>query len=61
MQQDDDIFEKVTNVIETVGKKNVRFIPFDQVWYRFFGGVKKHFFIFEGRKTAIVYFYNDET
>ena len=61
MQQDDDIFEKVTKVIEIMGKKHIRFIPFDHVWYHFFDSVKKHFFIFEDRKTAIVYFYNDET
>jgi hypothetical protein len=39
----------------------VRLIPFESVWNCFWSSIKKHYFIFEDRKTAITYFYNDET
>lgn len=58
---EDDIFEKIIGVLKTTGKGSFRFIPFDKVWNKFWDSVKKHFFIFEDRKTAVVYFYNDET
>jgi hypothetical protein len=36
-------------------------ISFDQAWDYFFQSVKKHFFLFAERKTAIVYWYDKET
>jgi hypothetical protein len=51
----------VVDVIERKGKSYIRLIPFDVIWSTFWNSVKKHFFVFEDRKTAIVYFYNDET
>jgi hypothetical protein len=39
----------------------VRLIPFEQVWNCFWSSIKKHYFVFEDHKTAVVYFYNDET
>lgn len=57
----DNILSKVVDVIQTKGKDHIRLINFNDVWCTFWDSVKKHFFIFEERKTAIVYFYNDET
>ena len=39
----------------------MRLIPFVNVWERFWASVKRHFFVFEERKVAIVYFYNSDT
>ena len=36
-------------------------IPFETVWDTFWEQIKEHFFLFEERKTAIIYFYNTET
>lgn len=60
-KDDDDIFSKILQVIETTGKKYIRFIPFDEMWNKFWDSIKKHFFVFENMKAAVVYFYNSET
>lgn len=36
-------------------------IPFNETWNFFWDCVRKHFFVFENRKTAVIYFYNSET
>lgn len=61
LQDNDDILNQVIGIIEGKGKQHIRLIPFDKSWFAFWKAVKKHFFIFENRKTAITYFYNDET
>lgn len=48
-------------IVESDGKAFVRLIPFSKVWDSFWGSVKEHFFLFEERKVAIIYFYNEET
>jgi hypothetical protein len=58
---DDDILNQIIKVIETEGKSFIRLIPFNECWDFFWNSIKKHFFVFEDRKTAVVYFYNAET
>ena len=55
------MIDEVVKVIEDEGKAFVRFISFVCVWNTFWSSVKEHFFLFEDRKVAIVYFYNTET
>ena len=55
------MIDEVVKVIEDEGKAFIRFIPFACVWNTFWDSVKEHFFLFEDRKVAIVYFYNTET
>jgi hypothetical protein len=58
---EDDLIDQAVQVLRTKGSSYVRSIPFDKVWERFWGSVKEHYFVFEERKVAIVYFFNSET
>ena len=55
------MFKNIITIAQKKGSQYFRFIPFNRVWETFFSSINKHFFIFEERKVAIVYFYNDET
>ena len=52
---------RIASVCEQQGSEYFRFIPFATTWNYFFESVKKHFFLFADRKTAIVYWYDRET
>jgi hypothetical protein len=51
----------MVRVIEEKGSDYVRMIPFETVWDTFWNQIKEHFFIFDDRKAAIIYFHNLET
>lgn len=57
----DNILDLILNVVETTGKSHIRLIPFNETWNFFWNSVNKHFFVFDNRKTAVVFFYNTET
>lgn len=56
-----DMHCKIATICEREGAEYFRLIPFKDVWNYFFESVKKHFFLFADRKTAIVYWYDKET
>ena len=51
----------LASVCERDGAEHFRLIPFKDTWDYFFESVKKHFFLFADRKTAVVYWYDRET
>lgn len=55
------MIQQIIKAIEVNGKSYIRFIPFDKVWNTFWRSIKEHFFLFENRKVAIIYFHNVET
>jgi hypothetical protein len=51
----------MVTIIEQKGSEYVRMIPFEIVWNTFWKHIKEHFFLFEKRKAAVIYFHNTET